>query len=256
VHVAAVPFRIYRYAAPWTNRDLATLKSLGLERGRDFEVFPLTALRARVPKGTQVVLISSNSVGSPRAANQESDPVVQENLEHFVRTGGVLIVDLADNLYDGGYLVPGAEGTPNPIFPPDDRCGDATLTAAAIGPDGVLRTPDDHPLVLGPDGIAGTHDDLTNRNIDLSRNSCYVAHGSLRDGIALPSSTTFLMTAPFGRGPRSIVGEFCLGGGRVIADTVTKEFIGQRPFGREPSNFLRNLFAYALGPAQAHCHHA
>jgi hypothetical protein len=35
----------------------------------------------------------------------------------------------------------------------------------------------------------------------------------------------------------------------VILDTLTKEFSGQSPFGNGASNFLLNLFSYALSPA-------
>jgi len=105
---------------------------------------------------------------------------------------------------------------------------------------------------LVPDGAAGTDDDLNGRNIDLAQ-SCYIAHGNLMDGNALPPTARYLMTARFPGGEQPIVGEFCLGSGLVIADTVTKEFGGQRPAGRGPSNFMRNLFSYAIGSAGSSC---
>ena len=86
----------------------------------------------------------------------------------------------------------------------------------------------------------------------MGRRICSIAHGNLVDGISLPRSTTYLMTSAFReRGARPILGEYCVGRGRVLATTLTLEFSGQRPAGPGPSNNLRNLFAYALtGP----CH--
>jgi hypothetical protein len=248
---------VFRSLRPWTNRDLATLRSLGVDRGSGYRVEPMTALRHPIPKGTAVVIVSSNSEGSAEAAREEAAPAAQRNLERFVHTGGVLVVDLADNLFHGGYRVPGASGTPTWSFPPFPRCGDATLTHAALGPDGSLGTADDHPFVIGPDGVAGTPDDVTERSVDLAR-GCAIAHGSLVRGISLPRGTTFLLTAVFGhdRQARPILGTFCLGRGRVIVDTVTKEFMGQQPFGRGPSNFMLALFAWALRVAAEPCHAA
>ena len=76
---------------------------------------------------------------------------------------------------------------------------------------------------------------------------CFVAHGNLADGITLPVDATVLMTAEFG-GTRPILAEYCLGSGRVILDTDTKEFSGQQPPGVGPARFLTNLLAYALSP--------
>jgi hypothetical protein len=120
-----------------------------------------------------------------------------------------------------------------------------------VGPDLIAGTADDHPLVRGPDGVAGTDDDLTDHRIDLDKRSCYIAHGNLVGGIELPKGTTYLLRSAFRDGLRPILGEYCVGKGRVIASTLTLEFDGQHPSGTGPSVNLRNLFAYALtGP----CH--
>jgi hypothetical protein len=248
--------RVFQRDKPWTSRHLKTLNSLGLERDADYFVQPMKDLQNPIPRNTSVVIISSNSSGSTKAADQESDPVAQKHLSRFVHRGGVLIVDLADNLEEGGYAVPGAKGTPDAIFPPGNVCGEATLTAAAVGPDGVLHTPDDHPFVRGPDGEAGTADDLGNGKIDMAPGYCYVAHGTLVDGITLPERAEYLETATFHVGEvgeRPILGDYCLGEGRVIVDTVTKEFVGHKPVGIGPSFFLINLFSWAMSPAGHHC---
>ncbi len=160
-------------------------------------------------------------------------------------SGGVLIVDMGDNDWDGGFIAPGAVGTPTLVFPDDGA--DATLAATAAGADGLLGTTDDHRLVRGPDGMAGTADDLTNTNIDAC---CYVAHGNLQDGIVLPPSAKTLMTARFATVAKPIVAEYCAGSGRVILDTVTKEFEGHQPEGSGPSYFLSALLGYALDPSE------
>jgi hypothetical protein len=188
-------------------------------------------------------------LGVPETSLAQSHPSAQANLEAFVRRGGVAIVDMGDNDRDGGFRAPGASGTPDLIFPTDRD--DATLTAAAAGEDGMLGTADDHRLVRGADGIAGTSDDLNQSNIDAC---CYVAHGNLEDGIALPSGAAVLMTASFEGVAKPIVAEYCLGYGRVIVDTVTKEYEAHRPGGSGPSFFMMSLFAYAMdSQAQAAC---
>jgi hypothetical protein len=245
--------RLYRHRRPWSDRDLATLESLGLVLDDDVIVQPMRALIDGVPAGTELVILSSNAAGTPRAAGLESSAGAQASLARFLRGGGVLIAGLGDNLEDGGYVVPRGVGTPDLIFPRANRCADASLTQQARGDDDLRGTDDDHFLVVGPDGVPGTGDDLTDRNIDMRR-SCYVAHGTLVDGITLPRRTTWLETAAFRQlGERPITGEYCVGRGRVIATTVTMEFEGHRPFGSGPSIFLRNLYSYALGP-HGPCH--
>jgi hypothetical protein len=50
--------------------------------------------------------------------------------------------------------------------------------------------------------------------------------------------------------PGPILAEYCLGSGRVIVDTVTKEFVAHQPEGPGPSYFLQSLLAYALDPRE------
>jgi hypothetical protein len=205
-----------------------------------------------------VVFFSSNGNGLGSAATNQNDPACQQNLANFLAGGGTLIVDMGDNLggLGQGYIAPGSTGTPDLILPAP--CPDATLAPAAAGPDNILGTEDDHPIVKGPDGIAGTADDLTNSNIDLA-SSCYVAHGNLVDGIILPSEappteTTFLMTAAFGGVQKPILAEYCLGSGRVILDTNTKEFRTHQPVSpaNGPTFFMTNLFSYVFS-GEAKC---
>jgi hypothetical protein len=227
------------------NRDAATLTSLGKVPGIDYFVHPLRELADGISPNADVVLLTSNGWGQASTRDDQNAPAAQTNLGAFVQSGGVLIVDMGDNDAAGGFEAPGAIGTPDLVFPFPEA--DASLTPAAAGPDGVLGTNDDHRLVRGPDGVAGTADDLTNSNIDAC---CYVAHGNLEDGIALPPAAKVLMTAQFGGVPKPIAAEYCLGSGRVIVDTVTKEFAAHQPEGTGPSYFLTALLAYALDPSE------
>jgi hypothetical protein len=239
--------RVYQDSLPWfgENRDDDSLLALGKVQGIDYFIHPLSDLAAGIPAGTGVVLITSNGFGLASAAVNQNHPAALANLEAFVRAGGILVVDMGDNLSPGGFLAPGSVGTPDLIFPSPS---DATLTSAAAGPDAVLGTADDHPIVLGPDGVPGTADDLTNNNVDMC---CHVAHGNLVDGITLPPNASLLMTAPFDGVAKPILAEYCLGAGRVILDTDTKEFSGQQPF-NQPPFFMTSLLAYALSP-EARC---
>ena len=245
--------RRYRNSNAWfgENRDDATLLFIGKILADDYFIHPLSALASAIPAGTAVAFMSSNGFGSGLAASQQNAGVA--NLASFLAGGGTVIVDMGDNLFTGGYRAPGSVGTPNLVFPlPFSSCADATLAPAALGPDSILGTADDHPMVKGPDGVAGTADDLNNSNIDMAF-SCWVAHGNLVDGITLPGDATVLVTAGFGGIQKPIVAEYCHDGGRVILDTTTKEFTAHKgPLGtgaNRPTFFMINLFTYALSPA-------
>ena len=231
------------------NRDGATLAALGKVPGIDHFVHPVTELADGIDPNSDVVLITSNSWGDRATSAAQNHPAAQANLSSFVRNGGVAVIDMGDNDYDGGFMAPGAVGTPALVFPSNEA--DATLTAAAAGEDGLLGTVDDHRLTRGADGVAGTPDDLTQTNIDAC---CYVAHGNLEDGIVLPPDATVLMTASFAGVQKPILAEYCVGYGRVIVDTVTKEFEGHDPVGHGPSRFMMALLAYAMdAKAQTAC---
>jgi hypothetical protein len=248
--IEAVPvIRVYQDSLPWfgENRDKASILSLGKVLGVDYFIHPLSDLASGIPEGTTVVLITSNGFGLPGATAKQNAPAAQAALIAFVDSGGVLIVDMGDNEGSGGYKAPGSAGTPTLIFPSPQH--DATLTTAARGPDGVLGTADDHPIVKGPDGLAGTADDLDDNRIDLC---CFVAHGNLEQGLTLPPDASVLMTAGFSGPQRPILAEYCFGSGRVILDTNTKEFISQQPAGTGPPYFLTSLLAYALSQ-EARC---
>ena len=231
------------------DRDGATLAALGKVLGTDHFIHPMAELADGISPNADVVLITSNSWGDVATRSAQNEPAAQANLAAFVRAGGVVIVDMGDNDYGGGYMAPGSVGTPDLVFPSDGA--DAKLTAAAAGEDGVLGTADDHRLVRGGDGVSATTDDLDDANIDAC---CYVAHGNLSDGIVLPPSATALMTASFNGLDEPILAEYCLGYGRVIVDTVTKEFAGHDPVGQGASRFMLALLSYAMDRgAQTDC---
>ncbi|MEF9953358.1 MAG: hypothetical protein RSA01_05175 [Clostridium sp.] len=229
--------RVYENFIPWygSNRNNATLLYLGAGLGVDYFIHPMSDLTGGIPSNTNVVLISSNSEGDLDTALQQNDSVAQANLKEFTQNGGVLIVDMGSNLVGGGFIAPGSTGTPDSEVRPDP-VDKASLTAESLT----------HPFVNGP--IT-----LNNDNIDLSA-GFWIAHGNLEEGITLPNNATILMTATFSGVEKPILAEYCYGSGKVILDTITKEFVGQQPLGVEQSNILTNLFAYALSPrATADC---
>ncbi|SHJ11192.1 hypothetical protein SAMN02745163_01329 [Clostridium cavendishii DSM 21758] len=221
--------RVYQNSIPWNNRSNATLLSLGKVLGVDYFIHPISDLINEVPLDTTVVLISSNSIGSEAAATEENNAIVQRNLYCFVNRGGVLIVDMADNLKNGGYTAPGSYGTPDYIFP---------------------DYADGYKLFLTPKSYCSTFVNgptitLTDENIDMDPNTRWSAHGNLQDGIIIPKSSKILMTTIFGGIQKPVLAYYCLGNGFVIVDTITKEFYGQNPAGVGPSNILTNLFYFA-----------
>ncbi|MBU3161487.1 hypothetical protein KPL37_17410 [Clostridium frigoris] len=220
--------RVYQNSIPWfgENRNNATLLFLGKILGTDYFIHPMSDLAAGIPCNTAVVLIPSNSAGSATTAAEENDPNAQCNLKKFVKAGGVLIIDMGDNLLSGGYIAPCAKGTPDLLFP--NPCQDVTLTKKALK----------HPFANCPI-------QLNNNNIDMQC-GCSVCHGNLEQGITLPQDSTVLMTATFDNIQRAVLAEYRIGCGHVILDTLTKEFVCQQPEGTGPSNILVNLFAYAL----------
>lgn len=224
--------RVYQNSIPWSNRTNATLLSLGKILGVDYFIHPLSDLAKGIPLNTKVVLIASNSAGSALAAAEENLNVAQINLKYFVNRGGVLIVDMADNLSNGGYIAPGSKGTPNLIFP--DNAQDYKLF---LTPTSYFTT-----FVNGPTLT------LSNDNISMDPNTRYSAHGNLVDGITLPKKARILMTAIFGGINKPVLAYYPLCRGYVIVDTITKEFFGQAPVGNGPTNIITNLifFAYHL----------
>jgi hypothetical protein len=273
--------RVYKDFVAWggENRDYLTLQAMGRILGQDWFEHPVADCAAGIPAGTTVVVFTSNSFGdeATRATtSRQTDPACQAELTKVLLGGGVLIVDMGDNWYEGGvgFIAPGATGTPDLVLPYDSTasdpgCRDATLSAAAKGEDGMLGTPDDHPIVKGPDGVANTADDLSDESIDTElppgcaaeppsacqMNACYVAHGNLETGITLPVGSTALATARFrdpAKAEQTVLAEYCVGPGRVILDTFTKEYVAHVPWyvygGSGASVFLTNLLSYALSP--------
>jgi len=239
--------RVYQDSIPWggENRDRATLESLGKIVGVDYFIHPTSDLVNPIPSDTDVVIITSD--GNGVGVGSVNDAASQNNLDEFVQAGGVLIVDMADNNFDGGFMAPGSIGIADDNFP--SPCDDQTLTLDMAGDDGTLGTEDDHPLVKGPDGTAGTADDWTNDNIDMF-STCSIAHAHLEAGITLPANAVPITTAVFSGEPKIISAEYSLGQGCVIVDTITKEFRTHIPDnGNGPTNFMTNLFAYAMNGA-------
>lgn len=229
--------RVYQDSIPWQNRNNATILALGKVLGVDYFIHPLTDLAMGIPEDTRVVLISSNSAGSKVAANEETLPIAQRNLDSFVQCGGVLVVDMADNLEDGGYFAPGSYGTPTRIFPDNAVAYKLFLTEESRCT----------AFVNGPTIT------LTDCNISMDPNTRYSAHGNLEDGISVPPCAQKLMTAIFGGVAKTVLASYPLGAGYVIVDTVTKEFYGQNPEGNGPSNIITNLIYYAYYLAGEQC---
>ena len=236
-------FRIYKNDMNWGLRDEHSLQAIGLMFGTQYIVRPVSDLLNGVPAGTKVVLMTPN-VGNSFLATQQNSSAIQGQLVAFLRTGGVVMIDMADNLSAAGlgYRAPGTVGTPDYVFPVS--CTDVTLAAGAIGDDGVLGTNDDHPIVRGPDGVRGTGDDLNQQNVDLEF-SCSAAHGNLEDGVSLPPGARVLMTMAFPVAgvlvAKAVMAEYCHEGGRVIVHTFTTGFPNNGP-----SPKLKSIYAYSL----------
>jgi len=244
--------RVYRDTIPWfgEDRDSRTLEALGKVLGDDWFSHPIADCATGIPADTDVVLFPSNGAGFADAAVQQNSAECQGALAAFLDRGGRLVVDMGDNLSGGGFMAPGATGTPDLNFPLADVCGLADLTSEAAGPDALYGTADDHPLLFGPDRLPGTADDLTSSNIDFV-SSCSIVHGNLAEGISLPADATFQLNASFGSGVQPVHGEYCLGAGRVILDTLSKEFVAHPPTGSGPSTYLLALLGYALSDDSA-----
>jgi hypothetical protein len=225
--------RVYQDEQPWfgSNRAHTTLISIGKVLGTDYFIHPLIDLQQGIPDNTELVVITSNSFGDPGQAQRQNHPAAQAALADYLRGGGKLIVDMGDNLPDGGFIAPGADGTPALIFP--DPCDRGFLTPEA----------QDHPFRTA-------WNTLTDADVSHVPGYCSVAHGNLEQGITLPDDALPLITAIFGGTQRIIMAEYCYEGvGRVILDTMTKEFAGFPPEGEGPSTFMQNLFAYGLSEA-------
>lgn len=224
--------RVYQNSIPWQNRANITIASLGKILGVDYFIHPILDMALGIPKDTKVVLISSNSAGNKAAAEEQNLPKVQKSLEDFVRNGGVLIVDMADNLQNGGYIAPNSCGTPDLIFPDANEKNKLYLT----------------PNSYCTSFVNGPTITLTKDNISMPPKYSSSAHGNLVDGIEIPARADVLMTAVFNGKRKPVLAYYYLGKGFVILDTITKEFYGQAPEGDGPTNIVTNLiyFAYHL----------
>lgn len=265
-----VGIRIYKDHDAWRltsdgGRDEASLRSMEKVKGRDFSVQPMSSLASGIPAGTRVVIITANSLGDAVTSEAQRSAAAQDALVAFLGTGGTLVLDLADNESANGYMAPGAAGTPSLDVPPKPGCPDATFAPAAFGADGAPGTADDHRIVRGVDGLAGNADDLDDEKIDLANGGqagidrsgpsrgCAVAHGSLENGITLPSHAKVLATATWPDGQRPVLAEYCHVGGWVVVNTFTLGYFGHKPRegASDPirSSYLqKSLFAYALSP--------
>jgi len=198
-----------------------------------------------IPEDTDVAIMTSASSGDYLGQiTHQNGPSGQASLQAFVQGGGTLLLGLADNDENYGYIAPGAIGTPSLVMPSD--CGGATLANSLYGADRLAGTDDDHPLLKGPDRIPATADDLTPFDVGL-HGGCYVAHGNLADGFTLPAGARVLMSANFGGLQKPVLAEYTLGDGRVIVTTLTMEYLERTGDSSGASRFLTNLFSYALG---------
>ena len=175
-----------------------------LLRGLHYDVCPVTSLPTGIPASAQVIIIESNHLGDPLAANSQRSLVAQSHLTEFMQSrGGTVVAHLADSAPAGfGYLVPGLSG------PAVDDGDSNALHVAAI----------DHPFVLGPDGNAGTDDDADDTSIAWLAGES--AHQGSLSGV-LPSSATVLIS---GAEDRPIYAEYPMGVGKAIVTTITLEF--------------------------------
>ena len=80
---------------------------LGLVKGSStgFGVRPTSELSTSIPADADVVILTSNWVGTGSTIANVNDPQAQANLDAFVQAGGVLVVHLADNAFES-FKVP------------------------------------------------------------------------------------------------------------------------------------------------------
>ncbi len=233
-YVEAFEIEIYKDFDPWFGEkrvEDVLRKDLGLVLDVDYGVRPTFQLVTDgIPADTQVVIITSNSLGDGTTLSNVNNPVAQANLAAFADGGGVLVMHLADNLFGNSFLAPG-------LGPADE-----TLFTNDID---LLTT--DHPLVHGPDGQAGTADDLTQTNIQWV-SGCCAASGALP---TLPSSATTIISARPSADP--ILADYPSGSGTVIVTTMPLEFgstgdpgVGEGAGFGSPWRILLNEIAYAV----------
>lgn len=202
---------IYKDFDPWygEKRVELALADLGFAPGEDYGVKPTSDLLNPIPSDTQVIIIPSNSWGpySPDTWDNVNHPDAQANLEAFVRSGGVLVMHVADLYYIDTFQPPGMDKPDTPL--PNGNSYD--LLAAAP-----------HSMVLGPDSIAPTADDLTQANIQANLawkdgGGCCVVMGYLP---TLPAGATTIIASD----GNPVLAEYPLGCGLVIVTTMPLEF--------------------------------
>ncbi len=237
---------IYKDYNAWfsnENRDEATLTSppFNFTRDEDYAVLPMTDLASGVPKGAEVVIITSNSFGVVSTALAQRLPFAQFALQNFLQEScsATLVVHTADNSPQGlGYLAPGLSG-PRTL---DGNTNTMRLVPSISGQKSIFEK--------GPDGMADTADDATESSIQFlapfDRNCC--AHqGSLAG--ALPPNAKILLEGDNGE---PIYAEYPYGKGRVIIGTLTFEF-GFEGIVGQTNRMLINHFWNAIVEVDRDC---
>ncbi len=132
-------FSVYKDFDAWWNddRDGATLRAMGKTLGTDWFTPKVADCKDGISTETDVAVFTSNSYGYSSTRNAQNSPECQTSLEEHLKRGKVLIVDMGDNDYGGGFKAPGAQGIATDRYP--SNSSDATLAPAAKGPDRILR---------------------------------------------------------------------------------------------------------------------
>jgi hypothetical protein len=234
----------------WNNPRLILFKSEDSSWGNEepvfkangvsYDRFPVSHLTdpSWVTAGYKIAWIPSNANGNHDLTVQENDPLAVKNMYDFVKAGGFLVVDMADNDGQGSYIAPGPDG--KPVGGPSDEekhkfwnnlpCENfGTITPIGLG----------HPIFKGLDTSTS--------------NACWTNHGNLFDGqYPLPASAHVLWTQTFDDGPKPIVAEYDIGKGHVFVDTLTKEYWLTNS-GKPNERLLSNILNYAVFWAK-NCH--
>lgn len=173
-------------------------------RGVDYDVCEVDTLIMGIPEEAKILIVGSNHQGLDTAADFQTSPAAQANLEEFIRAGNTVALHMAGNVPEGfGYIAPGLGG-------PVVENNDSNVLALAVS-DGVF--------VAGADGEMDTEDDADQSAIDWMVSTDSAHQGTLA-GI-LPEDSKVILTD--GNGD-PIYAMYKFGRGRVLATSVTIEF--------------------------------
>ncbi|HET6360586.1 MAG TPA: hypothetical protein VFH11_00850 [Gemmatimonadota bacterium] len=197
-----------QFVEVFTDVSHARIESVLLELGfgdKDqpgYVVHPTSQLAVGISPETDIVIIPTNSSGSPATAANVNASQAQANLLAFVETGGVLVMHDADVT----------------IFRAPNYRPPSLTPLSSFGPHTNLLTLADahHPMAVGPDGTIGSGDDWTGTNIQVQGSICCFVAGYLPP---LPLDAQVILASS----GQPVLVEYPIKLGRVILTSVVVE---------------------------------